>query len=247
MLRQKRRKKKRLKYVLVTILTILLVLGAAALIAIKLFVVENVEVEGNELYDSAVIEKTILNDEYSWNTLYVFFKYRFFHTEEVPFIDTMEVSITDPHTLHVVVYEKIMLGYLYVPELSQYAYLDKDGFVVELSTQVIPGVPKLEGIDCSDVVLYEKLPMDKDALWDMLTLTQTLKRNNLVPESVVYGQSGSPVLVYGNVQIALGTQEYLTQKVERIAKILPMIKDKTGVLHLEDWSGETSNIVFDEQ
>ena len=247
MVKQKHRKKRKFRNILVTILAILLLLGVLALVAIKLFVVEDVVVEGNELYDSKVIEQAILNDEYSWNTLYVFFKYRFFDTEDIPFVDELEVSIADPHTLHVVVYEKIMLGYLYVPEKSQYAYLDKDGFVVEISEHMIPGVPRLEGIDCPDVVLYEKLPIDKDDLWDMLALTQTLKRNNLVPDSIVYGQNGSPVLDYGNIQIALGSQEYLTQKVERIGKILPMIKDRTGILHLENWTDETSNIVFDSQ
>ena len=245
--KRRHRKKRKFRNILVTILAILLLLGVLALVAIKLFVVEDVVVEGNELYDSKVIEQAILNDEYSWNTLYVFFKYRFFDTEDIPFVDELEVSIADPHTLHVVVYEKIMLGYLYVPEKSQYAYLDKDGFVVEISEQMIPGVPRLEGIECPDVVLYEKLPIDKDALWDMLALTQTLKRNNLVPDSIVYGQNGSPVLDYGNIQITLGSQEYLTQKVERIGKILPMIKDRTGILHLENWTDETSNIVFDSQ
>lgn len=247
MSKQKCKRRKTIKNVLVTILTILLVLAIAVLIAIKVFVVEQVEVEGNELYDSAVIEKTILNDEYSWNTLYVYFKYRFFDTGEVPFIDTMEVTIANPTTLHVVVYEKIMLGCLYIPEQSQYAYIDTDGFVVELSEHIIPGVPILEGIECQEVALYEKLPIDKDDLWDMLTLTQTLKRKNLVPDSVLYGTYESPVLQYGDIEICLGSQEFLTQKVERIVKILPLIKGKTGILHLENWSGEDSNVIFEEQ
>ena len=47
------------------------------------------------------IRDRVLNDDYSWNTLYVYFEYRFFDTQEVPFIDTMEVSVKSPHTLHV--------------------------------------------------------------------------------------------------------------------------------------------------
>ena len=99
----------------------------------------------------------VLNDEYSWNSLYVDLKYRFVDIGEVPFVDTMEVSLDNPHTVHIKVYEKGMLGYLYINSIGQNAYFDKDGFVVETSTEVIDGVPKITGISCEEVVLYEKL------------------------------------------------------------------------------------------
>lgn len=61
----------------------MLLLAAAALIVIKVFQVNKVEVEGNELYDAKVIEKVVLNDDYSWNSLYVYLKYRFVSTRDV--------------------------------------------------------------------------------------------------------------------------------------------------------------------
>ena len=39
--------------------------------------VTDVEIEGNELYDDESIREWVQNDRYSWNTLYVYFKYRF--------------------------------------------------------------------------------------------------------------------------------------------------------------------------
>ena len=51
---------------------------------------------GNELYSSTQIENMVLNDEYSWNSLYVDLKYRFVDIREVPFVDTMEVSLDNP-------------------------------------------------------------------------------------------------------------------------------------------------------
>ena len=101
MIREERRKKRRRKHILIGFLTTLLILALAALIVIKVFTVKNVEVEGNKLYSDEQIKEWVLNDDYSWNTLYVYFKYRFFDTQEVPFIDTMEVSVKSPHTLHV--------------------------------------------------------------------------------------------------------------------------------------------------
>ena len=73
----------------------------------------------------------------------------------------MEVNVKSPHTLHVEVYEKGLLGYLYMDSLGQNVYFDKDGFVVEMSTDVIEGVPQITGLTCGDAVLYEKLDVRK--------------------------------------------------------------------------------------
>lgn len=246
MIREERRRKKRRKHIGITLLVILFLLGAAALIVVKVFTVKNVEVEGNLLYGEEVIEDAVLNDEYSWNSLYVFLKYRFLKTEEIPFIDTMDITLKDPHTLHITVYEKGMMGYLYIPAIDGNAYFDKDGIVVETSSEIIEGTPEIDGLDCEQVVLYEKLPIEKTKLKEILTLTQTLKRNGMVPDSIIYGQDHSPILVYGTIQIQIGSTELLTQKVERIAKILPSLEGKSGVLHLENWTEETSDIVFDK-
>ena len=98
MIKEERRKKKKRKNILQVILGILIVLALAVLIIFTVFKVKNVEVEGNKLYDAKVIEKAVLNDEYSWNSLYVDLKYRFVDIGEVPFVDTMEVSLDNPHT-----------------------------------------------------------------------------------------------------------------------------------------------------
>ena len=155
-------------------------LAVTAVIVLKVFTVKKVQIEGNELYDDEVIETSVLNDKYSWNSLYVFVKYKFIKTKEIPFIDTMAISLKNPHTLHIKVYEKGRLGYVYVPDMGINAYFDKDGLVVETSEEKINDVPMINGIDCKTVELYEKLPIDDDNLRDILTLTQSLKRNKMV-------------------------------------------------------------------
>ena len=246
MIKEERRKKKRKKHIFRGILIFIFVLAIAVVIGIKVFVIKNVEVEGNSLYDAATIEKVVLNDDYSWNTLYVYFKYKFKKTEALPFIDTMEISIKDPQTIHIEVYEKGSIGYLYISGIGENAYFDKDGIVVETSSDVLPDIPKIEGISCDEVVLYEKLPIPENQLKDMLTLTQALKRNNLVPDSITYDSQSLPVLSYGNIRVEVGDTDKLTQKVERISKILPTIKGMSGTLHLENWTEETTNIVFEK-
>lgn len=247
MIKEKRRKQRIFKKVLIGILVFMLLAVILYFVIVKVFVVKNVKVEGNELYDQQLITDTVLNDEYSWNSLYVLLKYTFMDIEDVPFIDTMEVSLTDPQTLKIKVYEKGMLGYLYIAAIGENAYFDKDGFVVETSTRIIDGVPKIEGIICDEVVLYEKLPIDNQNLRELLTLSQILKRDSLEPDIIHYGLKESPVLSYGNKEVWLGSIESLTQKVARMKEIMPSLEGMAGILHMEDWSEESANIIFEKE
>ena len=246
MIKEERRRKKRRKIGLYILLILILLIAAGVFIVMNVFTVENVVVEGNELYSSTQIENMVLNDEYSWNSLYVDLKYRFVDIGEVPFVDTMEVSLDNPHTIHIKVYEKGMLGYLYINSIGQNAYFDKDGFVVETSTEVIDGVPKITGISCEEVVLYEKLQLENsDILRDLLNLTQTLKKYNLLPDEIQYDSNMEPVLYYGTIQVKIGSEDNLSQKVVRLSIILPQLDGLSGTLHLETWTPETTDIIWD--
>ena len=246
MIKEERRRKKRRKIGLYILLILIMLIAAGVFIVMNVFTVENVVVEGNELYSSTQIENMVLNDEYSWNSLYVDLKYRFVDIGEVPFVDTMEVSLDNPHTVHIKVYEKGMLGYLYINSIGQNAYFDKDGFVVETSTEVIDGVPKITGISCEEVVLYEKLQLENsDILRDLLNLTQTLKKYNLLPDEIQYDSNMEPVLYYGTIQVKIGSEDNLSQKVVRLSIILPQLDGLSGTLHLETWTPETTDIIWD--
>lgn len=246
MIREQRRKKKRRKIALIIFLIFLLLLIMAVLIVWNVFTVKEVVVEGNELYSSQQIESLVLNDEYSWNSLYVDLKYRFVDTGDVPFVDTMEVSLDDPHTVRISVYEKGILGCFYIETLGQNAYFDKDGFVVETSTEEIPGVPKVTGITCEEVVLYEQLPLEQaDVLKKLLNLTQTLKKYDLLPQEIHYDEKLEPTLTYYGIKVAVGPEEYLSQKVVRLSTILPQLAGLYGTLHLETWTPDNTDIVFE--
>ena len=99
MIKEERRRKKRRKIGLYILLILILLIAAGVFTVMNVFTVENVVVEGNELYSSTQIENMVLNDEYSWNSLYVDLKYRFVDIGEVPFVDTMEVSLDNPYIL----------------------------------------------------------------------------------------------------------------------------------------------------
>lgn len=233
---------------ILTVLAVIVMLaGMTALLITQVFTVKKVHVVGNELYTDEQIEEIVLSDEYSWSSLYVYLKYRFFPTQQLPFVDTMEVSLSKPHELTVEVYEKGILGYLYISSIDQNAYFDKDGFVVETSQKVIENVPKIEGLACDSVVLYEKLPLANDtALKNLLSLTQLLQKYEIVADRIKYEELSGTMTVYsGRITMLIGNADNLAQKIMRLQYILPQLEGKKGTLHLENWTNETTDIIFD--
>ncbi len=246
MIKEQRKKKRKLVRFFKGLLIFLLVIAAIFLVILKVFTVKKVVVEGNDLYDQKVIEKAVFNDDFSWNSLYVYVKYKFTDTDSIPFVDTMEISLDSPTTLHINVYEKGMLGYIYIPGINENAYFDKDGLVVETSSDIIDNIPRIQGIQCDEVVLYKKLPIEKTTLKEILEVSQALKRESLVPDAITYGVNDEPVLTYGSIEVVMGDTKLLTQKIERLKAIMPSLEGSCGTLHLEDWTEESTNIVFDK-
>lgn len=247
--REMRRRKRRRKRILVTLLFLLLLTGGGYLLVTRVYTVEKVGVVGNELYTDDQIEQIVLADEYSWSTLYVYLKYRFFHTSELPFVDSISVGIDlkRPHHLTVEVTEKGILGYLYIDSIDQNAYFDKDGFVVETSQEEIGNVPEIEGLTCSSVVLYEKLPLeDASALKSLLSLTQLLEKYEIPAKRIRYQEETGTMQVYSDeITVNVGSADNLTDKMMRLRHILPQLTGKKGTLHLENWSNENTDIIFE--
>ena len=245
--RETRKRKKRWKAIGLTFLMLALLLSIAALVVVKVFVVKKVKVTGNEHYPDETMEDWLLDDEYCWNSLYVYFKYKFVEPQEMPFVDSMEVFLESPQALRIEVYEKALLGRVYIDALGQNAYFDKDGFVVELSSEVIEGVPVVSGLDVEQIVVYEKLPIKgKNILKNLLSLTQMLKKYEQVPDNIKYGEEGSYTLQYGEIKVLIGSAQNLNEKIVRLSHVLPKLEGQKGTLHLESWTENTTDITFEK-
>ncbi|MCD8301111.1 MAG: cell division protein FtsQ [Clostridiales bacterium] len=242
-LQKKRKRKRRRKRILVVVLIIIALLAVTFLLAWKVFVVEKVNVEGNEIYSDEQISEWVLDDDHSWNSLYVFFKSKFSKQDEIPFVDTMDVTLDSPTELTITVTEKGILGYTYVPSAEAYAYFDQDGFVVELSDELVDDVMRISGLSVEQAKLYEKLDIDSPTLKTLLTLTQLLVKYNRQPE-VIYINDNTMLLSYGDIQVDLGASTSLTAKILRMDEIMGRLGGESGTLHLDTVSDDGGDIYF---
>lgn len=240
----KQKKKRKARKIVLAILGALIL--AAAVFVFGLCRVKEIEVEGNSRYGDSEIEELVMRDKYCKNSLYLCWKYRFSETEAIPFVDEIEASFVSPSRVRLRVYEKSLVGY--VDYMDTKMYFDRDGIVVESSSEATEGIPEIRGLHFSGVALYEKLPVDDPAVFKtILNLTQLLKKYEIEPDYISFDREGEASLRYGDAKIALGADENLEGKVAQLPSIMPKLDGLSGTLHMENYSDQNKIITFDKK
>lgn len=201
-------------------------------------------VEGNAHYTEEEILHMVMTGPYGNNSLFLSFKYRNKSISDVPFVEKMDISIVDPHTIKIEVYEKALAGY--VEYLENYMYFDKDGIVVECSEEQTKGVPLVTGLEFDHVVLYEALPVENTEIFrSILSITQLVNKYNLSIDRIYFGRDDTLTLYFDEIKVALGNAEDLDEKLMKLQYMLPELQGKSGTLRMENYTEETKNISFE--
>lgn len=228
---------------LLTLLITLIVICIAIIIVKTRFTITSVDITGNEHYTAEQIEDRVLAGKYGHNSIYLYLKGRFGDADEVPFIEKMDVELVSPTEVKIQVYEKAVAGY--VEYLGHYLYFDKDGIVVESSTDRVKGIPFVTGLDFNYITLHEKLPVEREEIFRLiLNITQLLTKYKLDIDKIYFDKSYNITLYFGGVRVYLGTSDYIDEKINRLRFILPELQGRSGVLHMENYTGEGDKFTF---
>ena len=77
-------------------------------------------------------------------------------------------------------------------------------------------------------------------------VTRLFNKFGIKPDSISVDSGNSITLHYGTVDVCLGKDILLEEKMARADAILPQLKGLSGTLHLENYSEDTINIIFDQ-
>lgn len=244
---ERKKKKKRFRIVLALIVILILLSGSIA--GIYFFAkLKEVRFTGTRLYSEQELKPCVINDSYCWNTVYVFLKYKFKKTDNLPFIEGMDVHLKGVDQIDVVVKEKEIVGYVYIPETGQNAYFNRDGIVVDISSRVLEKPAKVEGFTLKEVEVNKKLPVEDTTVFKkLLSLSNILKKYGMIPKGIQIKESGDFMLQYETASVLFGDTKQLNEKIVTLKQIMPHIKDLKGLLHMEDWKNKDSNITFEKQ
>lgn len=233
-------KKKRHRGILLAA-AVLAVLAVLLLSVAGVFRIREVTVSGNEYYTKEQIADFVIEDGYKRNTLYLYLRYKYMEQPEIPFIDTFEVKINSFHSVSIRVYEKNIVGY--VRYLGKNVYFDKDGIVVESSDELMEGVPMIRGLSFDQLTMHQALNVKDPKIFDtILSITQLLTKYDLHPDEIRFGSEDELYLQLKDVKAALGKGDHLDEKIGRLKQLEADLADKSGTLHMENYTDETTHI-----
>lgn len=228
------------------ILGIIVIFIISAMIVVNTqFGIETIQVSGNVHYSDDEIIQMVVGEGYSQNTLILYLKNKLKPMEDIPFVEKIDVEYISNHVITITVYEKAMAGC--VQFMNEYMYFDKDGIVLESSSERLSDIPCIEGIHFDTMVLYEPLPIeDKTFFNTVLNLTQMLQKYELAVDDIRFTSQNEIILYYGNVTIQLGDGSNIEEQISELGNILKSIEGKSGTLYMKDYSIEDGEVIFRE-
>lgn len=231
------------KIVILIILFFLLIIVAVVIYIGYTYTVTTVAVEGNIHYTDEEIKDMVMEGYLGNNSLYLSLKYRNQGVDNVPFVETMDVTIISPTEIKIEVYEKALAGY--VEYLGQYLYFDKDGIVVESSSEKTEGVPQILGLKFGYIVLHEKLPVDNENIFqNILSMTKLLEKYGISADKIYFDSNMHMTMNFEDVRVLLGSEENIDEKIMKLQQILPELSGKKGTLQMENYTSETKSTTF---
>ncbi|MBO5199400.1 MAG: cell division protein FtsQ/DivIB [Lachnospiraceae bacterium] len=187
---------------------------------------ETITVEGNTYYTDQEIIDRVVTEPTDQFTLLLYLRCRYREIERIPFVEYVDVKMEDKNTAVLTVYEKIITGCVRI--MGSYLYFDKDGIVVESSSEKREEIPIVTGLDFDSLVLYEELKVQNEELFTtILNLTRLIDKYELDVDEISFNSALEVDFVCGDIRVKLGKKEMYDEPVAALVNILPEA-DKLG-------------------
>lgn len=223
---------------------VLAVLIIAALVFFVGFRVDKVQVEGNKFYTDAEIKKMVLDAPIAKNSLLAGFIKTEEKTKDALLIDHVTIKRKNRNTLLIQVKEKQMIGYFQFE--GKCVNFDRQGMIQIITDTPIEDVPLIDGLDVKEAKQGETLKgINTKKLNTILSVGKMLEKSEQKPDRLVFNEMNQLVLYYGSIEVRLGNDENMDEKMNRLIGILPQLEGMEGILHLENITEDTESVVFD--
>ena len=248
---------------------------AALLSFINYYSLQNVTVLGNVHYTEEEIRAEVTKGIFGKNTWAVSHLKSSFMPDDMELIDQIDVTMKDHHTLQITVQERQLIGYVQYLDCNLYfdsegRVMDSvireeengtdtaDGESEALTAEAVgktatsfvaamKEAPLITGLSFTHAQLHEILPVSDDSVfYTILGIARMINKYDINPDAVNFDENMQITLTYGNLTVNLGKDELIEEKLTRMAAILPSIEGKSGILHMEDYTSSTQNIVFSQ-
>jgi cell division protein FtsQ len=189
------------------------------------FKLNNITVTGSSRYDSGQILDRLINSEADNNTLIFYLKYKYFTDIRIPFVEKLSFELVDRNSINIRVYDKRIIGC--IEFMGDYLYFDKDGIIVESTSNRLDDIPLIKGLKYQKIVLNEKLEVQKEELFDIiLNLTQQIEKWELDVDTISFNEKYEVTVDLGDIKALLGKRSTYDEILAKLKNITLESKGK---------------------
>ncbi|HPU63208.1 MAG TPA: cell division protein FtsQ/DivIB [Mobilitalea sp.] len=200
-------------------------LGIPAAVFIYYFQLKNITVTGSSRYSQDQIVERLINSREDKNTVIFYLKYKYFVDIRIPFIEKMSFELVDKNSVNIRVYDKRIIGC--IEFMSDYFYFDKDGIIVESTSNRINDIPLVKGLKFQKISLNEKLEVQKEELFDViLNLTQQIEKYGLNVNTISFNNKYEVTLDCGDIKARLGKRSTYDEVLAKLKNIMNEVEGK---------------------
>lgn len=215
------------------------------ILAFILFVtcrLKNVTVVGSSHYSDQELQEKVITKSTDRNTLLLYLRYKYGKVESIPFIEDIDIEIMNKNSIKIHVYEKVITGC--IEFMGGYMYFDKDGIIVESSEEKLDNVPIITGLKFSKIVLYQKLSVQKDSLFDViLNITQLINKYELDIDTIQFNSDLEVILYCQDIKVLLGKKTSYDEQIAELKNLLPSAKIKKITIDMTTYKEGQDKII----
>lgn len=242
--KKRKKKKKRFGYYLYAVVILVLTFVNISLATFLITYVQRIDVRGVEYSNQANIMEWIKEDPFTINSIYTVCKFKFGKYKLPSYIESIDVGLNTPWEVRIDVKEKTIAGCVLTN--NAYVYFAEDGTVLLKGSEMIEGIPVVEGLKVKDTTLYKKMKIGDDKIFSyVVNISREIKKNDLSPERLVW-EDDSMNLYFGGIKVQLGKINF-DEKLTQLPPILEKLEGKRGTLHLEHYNELSESISFREE
>lgn len=205
--------------------------------------INNVTVTGNSRYTDQQMMDMVFQRKWDWNSMYSYIKNSTGKHQQIPFVEDYKVVYQNPSSVEIIVYEKSVVGY--VSYMGSYMYFDKDGIIVESTSEKLEDIPWITGLKFGHIVLHQPLPVENQQIFEeILNLTQVLSVHQLKVDKIQYTNNGESTLFMGEIQVALGDSSNINGKIAELSDMMPQLAGLSGTLYLDTYSDTNTAMMY---
>lgn len=200
------------------ILILLAVLTVSIAIVYFGFHINNVHVEGTEIYTEDEIKNSVFTRKFSDNELGFLIYNKIFGINKLPFVEDIDVKYNDNSTVTLHVYDKTISGC--IKYMGQFVYFDKDGIVLQSLSEHKDGVPIVTGIKFGDFTVGKAFDVDDESLFSAIMNVSQLIAHYNIDVSQIYVNNGEISIYSGKVKVFLGKKDMYDDQMTALSSVL---------------------------